>query len=236
MAILSASGTAVTLYVGTEKDAPPTVTADKEDHKKRDSDPGPAAPQASATTPNAKTVKPDAKTVPSAPTAHDVFGLQAPSCTLCHIPYTNDSIPFPTSLIKCGSCRKARVPDILFMTIEPPPNLQITGMGCLIQARVCRSKRDSKGEYCAKEISDVSKATTTQLCLTNCTNCGLILHFTLFQSLPFLEYELHRQLLSKLKVKGMNALFGLTVQISVGDNMLVAIAVRLFVSVIDIRT
>lgn len=56
--------------------------------------------------------------------------------------------------------------------------------------------------------------------LINCIICFRHLHFFVA------EYELHRQLLSKLKVKGMNALFGLTVQISVGDNMLVAIAVR----------
>ena len=46
----------------------------------------------------------------------------------------------------------------------------------------------------------------------------------LSQSLPFLEYELHRQLLTKLKVKGMNGLFSISVQVSVGDNMLIAVA------------
>lgn len=155
---MSASGTAVTLYVGNEKDAP--VSMEKEDHKKRDSDPTPGS-QPAASTPASKTVKPDARTVPTpASGAHEHSqGFQAiPSCTLCHIPYSENSIPFPTSLIKCSTCRKARVPDVLFMTIEPPPNLQITGTGCLIQARVCRSKRDSKGECCAKEISDVSTA------------------------------------------------------------------------------
>ncbi|RXG56238.1 C2 domain-containing protein 5 [Armadillidium vulgare] len=45
------------------------------------------------------------------------------------------------------------------------------GQGCLIQARVVRSKRDLKGELNAKEISD---------------------------SLPFLEYELHKQLYQKI--------------------------------------
>ncbi|XP_074605464.1 C2 domain-containing protein 5 isoform X3 [Brevipalpus obovatus] len=120
-----------------------------------------------------------------------------PSCAICHIPYPESSVPFHSSLLNCNLCKKAKVLDVIFMTIEPPPNIPIVGKGCLIQARVCRNKRDSKGEQCAKEISD---------------------------SLPFLEHELHRQLLSKVKVKGMNAIFGLTVQISFGENMLIALA------------
>ncbi|CAG2120549.1 unnamed protein product, partial [Medioppia subpectinata] len=118
-------------------------------------------------------------------------------CHLCHIPYSETSVPFPATLVKCMICKRAKVPDVLFMTIEPPKGIPILGHGTLIQARVCRSKKESKGEQCAKEISD---------------------------GLPFLEYELHRQLLSKLKVKGMNGLFGISVQVSFGENMLIAVA------------
>ena len=121
----------------------------------------------------------------------------SPNCSICHIPYPESSVPFHSSLLNCRICKKAKVSDVLFMTIEPPNNIPIVGRGCLIQARVCRNKRDSKGEQCAKELSD---------------------------SLPFLEHELHRQLLSKVKVKGMNAIFGLKVQISFGENMLIALA------------
>ena len=45
------------------------------------------------------------------------------------------------------------------------------------------------------------------------------------QSLPFVEYELHKQLVNKLKIKGMNSLFRLKIQISVGVTQLVAVAV-----------
>lgn len=77
------------------------------------------------------------------------------------------------------------MPDVLIATIEPPTHLGVTGRGCLIQARLCRVKRDeSRGEQQAKEVSD---------------------------GLPFLEYELHRQLINKLRIKGMNAIFGLRV-------------------------
>lgn len=75
-------------------------------------------------------------------------------------------------------------------TMEPPEGIPVTGRGCLVQAYVCRPKRDTKGELNAKEISD---------------------------GLPFLEYELHRMLLSKLKVKGMNAIFGLKVSVPCED-------------------
>lgn len=43
--------------------------------------------------------------------------------------------------------------------------------------------------------------------------------------LPFMEYELHTQLMNKLKLRSMNALFGLHIQISVGENMLLGLAV-----------
>lgn len=43
--------------------------------------------------------------------------------------------------------------------------------------------------------------------------------------LPFIEYELHTQLMNKLKLRCMNALFGLHIQISVGENMLLGLAV-----------
>ncbi|NWH90585.1 C2CD5 protein, partial [Aegithalos caudatus] len=44
---------------------------------------------------------------------------------------------------------------------------------------------------------------------------------------PFLllvHYEVHTQLMNKLKLRGMNALFGLRIQITVGENMLMGLA------------
>ena len=49
-----------------------------------------------------------------------------------------------------------------------------------------------------------------------------------WQSLPFVEYELHKQLVNKLKIKGMNSLFRLKSQISVGVTQLIAVAVSHF--------
>lgn len=120
------------------------------------------------------------------------------NCLLCHVPYKPNSAPFPINLSVCAICRKRKVPDVLFTTIDPPQEIQTHGKGAFIQARVCRPKPKSKGgESNAKEISDC---------------------------LPFLEYELHSQLMNKLKLFGMNGLYGLKMQITVGDSLLVGVA------------
>ncbi|XP_078046490.1 uncharacterized protein LOC144474946 isoform X1 [Augochlora pura] len=119
-------------------------------------------------------------------------------CSFCHLPYNEASVPFHVSVAKCAICKRARVPDVMFTTIELPENVAMTGRGCIIQATVCKNKKDLRGELNAKEISDC---------------------------LPFLEYELHSLLLNKLKVKGMNAIFGLKLQVSVGERLIIGMAV-----------
>ncbi|XP_052008239.1 C2 domain-containing protein 5-like isoform X3 [Xyrauchen texanus] len=120
-----------------------------------------------------------------------------PGCGFCHIPYDELNIPFPAQLTNCYCCRRYKVPDVLFTTIDLPTEANITGKGCLIQARLCRTKKKAQGEGNATAISNL---------------------------LPFLEYELHTQLMNKLKLRGMNALFGLRIQISVGETMLLGLA------------
>ncbi|GAA6078375.1 C2 domain-containing protein 5 isoform X1, partial [Tachysurus ichikawai] len=68
---------------------------------------------------------------------------------------------------------------------------------CISVLRLCRTKKKAQGEGNATAISNL---------------------------LPFLEYELHTQLMNKLKLRSMNALFGLRIQISVGENMLLGLA------------
>ncbi|XP_058243727.1 C2 domain-containing protein 5 isoform X9 [Hemibagrus wyckioides] len=120
-----------------------------------------------------------------------------PACGFCHIPYDELNMPFPAQLTYCHCCRRHKVPDVLFTTIDVPSEAHVTGKGCLIQARLCRTKKKAQGEGNATAISNL---------------------------LPFLEYELHTQLMNKLKLRNMNALFGLRIQISVGENMLLGLA------------
>ncbi|XP_059362872.1 C2 domain-containing protein 5 isoform X7 [Carassius carassius] len=121
----------------------------------------------------------------------------SPGCGFCHIPYDELNIPFPAQLTYCYCCRRYKVPDVLFTTIDLPNEANVTGKGCLIQARLCRTKKKAQGEGNATAISSL---------------------------LPFLEYELHTQLMNKLKLRSMNALFGLRIQISVGETMLLGLA------------
>uniref|UniRef100_A0AAR2J7T4 C2 domain-containing protein 5 n=1 Tax=Pygocentrus nattereri TaxID=42514 RepID=A0AAR2J7T4_PYGNA len=123
--------------------------------------------------------------------------LMSPGCAFCHIPYDELNMPFPAQLTYCHCCRRYKVPDVLFTTIDLPTEANVTGKGCLIQARLCRTKKKAQGEGNATAISNL---------------------------LPFLEYELHTQLMNKLKLRSMNALFGLRIQISVGENMLLGLA------------
>lgn len=120
------------------------------------------------------------------------------ACSLCHLPYNSRSVPLKVQMSKCGICKRAKVPDVLFTTIELPDNIPITGRGVFIEATVCKIKRDVRGELNAKEISDC---------------------------LPFLEYELHSLLINKLKLKGMNAVFGLKVQVDIGERVVMGVAV-----------
>ncbi|XP_035167324.1 C2 domain-containing protein 5 isoform X16 [Oxyura jamaicensis] len=120
-----------------------------------------------------------------------------PGCGFCHIPYDELNMPFPAHLTYCYNCRKQKVPDVLFTTIDLPIEAAVIGKGCLIQARLCRLKKKAQAEANATSISNL---------------------------LPFMEYEVHTQLMNKLKLRGMNALFGLRIQITVGENMLMGLA------------
>ncbi len=57
------------------------------------------------------------------------------NCGACHIPYNESSLPFPINLAKCQVCRRHKVPDVIFTTINPPTEIPYIGKGALVQAR-----------------------------------------------------------------------------------------------------
>ncbi|KAF7233272.1 hypothetical protein EG68_09045, partial [Paragonimus skrjabini miyazakii] len=124
------------------------------------------------------------------------------NCSLCHMPQQSDSAP-QTSLLEpissslCEICKAAFVPGLLLSSIDFPVDFPITGRPSLIQARICRTKKEVKNEMAANELSEL---------------------------LPFMEYELHYRLMQKLRLRGMNALFGLRFSITVGECFVAAIA------------
>ncbi|XP_025922705.1 C2 domain-containing protein 5 isoform X7 [Apteryx rowi] len=137
---------------------------------------------------------------PQSQDSSSLLGIEETSpsgCGFCHIPYDELNMPFPAHLTYCYNCRKQKVPDVLFTTIDLPVEAIVIGKGCLIQARLCRLKKKAQAEANATSISNL---------------------------LPFMEYEVHTQLMNKLKLRGMNALFGLRIQITVGENMLMGLA------------
>ncbi|KAF9436766.1 hypothetical protein BGZ76_003039 [Entomortierella beljakovae] len=101
------------------------------------------------------------------------------------------------SLVKCQKCKKKYVPEILLSTVEPPAELGVVGQSAFVEAHVCRTKKRKDGESNASIVSD---------------------------AIPFVEYDLHRQLMYKLKIHGLNAVFGLRFQLTVGDSLIVAVA------------
>lgn len=118
-------------------------------------------------------------------------------CRICHIPYSSQTSPFHIETKKCRECKIGEVPEVLITTIEPPKEIDCS-RHMLIEARVCRIKKNKIGESNAKQVSDL---------------------------LPFIEQDLHKQFLYKMKVHGMNSAFNLQYSIKVGLNYIIATAI-----------
>jgi hypothetical protein len=120
----------------------------------------------------------------------------AKPCSYCHVPYHHRIAPFTNmKLVPCLLCGKKWVAEVLLATCEPPARLPIRGAGVFIQARVCRTRPPANGESDALAVSE---------------------------ALPFLEYELARQLMLKMKVLGRNAAFSLKSEVDVGRQLIVS--------------
>eukprot|EP00947_MAST-08B_sp_MAST-8B-sp1_P005639 g5639.t1 len=121
------------------------------------------------------------------------------SCASCHVPYHHHDAPFANMrLVPCAICKKKWVPEVLLATCELPDNTDVVGAGgTLVQARVCRPRRKCGGEEACVVVSE---------------------------ALPFIQYDLHRQLMIKMKVLGLNAAFGLEAQVQVGEGAILALA------------
>ncbi|XP_078488402.1 C2 domain-containing protein 5 isoform X2 [Ciona intestinalis] len=103
----------------------------------------------------------------------------------------------PMSFLPSPCDPNVDVYDVIFATIDLPSHVSVRGKGTFIQARFCRSKKKGQGESNASLVSEI---------------------------LPFIEYELHKQLLNKLKLIGMNAIFGLKTKITLGENLIIGVS------------
>jgi len=119
-------------------------------------------------------------------------------CCASHISYSPATSIFAMRMTTCKFCKKYKVPEILLATVHPPADLLYEAPTCLIQARVCR-------KYKKTENRDATAIAVSE-------------------SIPFLEFDLHRQLLYKMRVLGVNSCFDLRVQINLSQNCITAVA------------
>ncbi|XP_063358182.1 C2 domain-containing protein 5 [Cydia amplana] len=120
------------------------------------------------------------------------------TCSLAHVPYSPGAGPYRAELSVCQGCRRARVPAVLLATCAMPGSLAAYSAAVPLTAVAARARRaPPQAEPGARDISD---------------------------QLPFLEYELHKLLLAKLRMQGANALFSLQTQVAVGERCVMAIA------------
>ncbi|SBT31779.1 conserved Plasmodium protein, unknown function [Plasmodium ovale wallikeri] len=108
-----------------------------------------------------------------------------------YLHYASEEIE--NSKVICRVCNEASVPKIFISSGNVPQNLAIIGNGFLISAFVVYPLKKHHGEYLASEISEV---------------------------LPFLELNLHKQIICKLLVNGFNSIYDYNLKLCFNHNFL----------------
>ncbi|KAJ2810889.1 hypothetical protein H4S07_002409 [Coemansia furcata] len=183
-------------------------------------------------------------------------------CRMCHASHDRQSLPYPMRFFRCGYCQKKAVPEILLTTIDIPLELDvIDGESCMIEAHICRpgsksggaangptahgpaNKPNENDKVLASAGINVDGEKWWWFGMNKGSNVGpdsklsgeaYAAHIS--DALPFVHYDLHRQLLYKLSVHGMNAIFGLKYQFSIGEDMIIAVATGTAVYVTGLPT
>lgn len=101
------------------------------------------------------------------------------------------------NLFKCFECNKEYVPEIIIATIDPPEDLSTIGVPKFIQSRIVKNKKFFKGEKHANAVGD---------------------------KILFIDYQLHSELIKKMKLFCKNALFGLKINIIFTDDVIIGTA------------
>jgi len=98
---------------------------------------------------------------------------------------------------KCNQCGQGYVPEIIITTLEPIEGIEYIGEPMYLEAKVVKMKRNEKGEGNAIHVSE---------------------------KILFTEYYLHSQIVTKMKIFSMNALFSFKVKITVGETFIFGVA------------
>ncbi|PVV04651.1 hypothetical protein BB560_000837 [Smittium megazygosporum] len=169
----------------------------------------------------------------------DIFQNKPFECRMCHAPDDKHSFPYPMRYFRCGYCRKKSVPEIILSTSELPKELDIIqGEAALIEAHICRPRSRSSVVavgVSGEKHSNIISASLGRLGINRSggdSAGGAVLSGSdeayaafISDALPFIQYDLHRQLLYKLSVYGMNAIFGLHYHLSLSEEMIIATAI-----------
>ncbi|OMJ20611.1 C2 domain-containing protein 5 [Smittium culicis] len=164
--------------------------------------------------------------------------LKPLGCRMCHSPDDRQNLPYPMRFFRCGYCQKSAVPEIILSTIELPTELNIIeGEATIVEAHICKSRTrpstagiSSFGEKSSKLISTslgklgINRNKTENNGVVSVGGTDEAYAAFVSDALPFIQYDLHRQLLYKLSVYGMNAIFGLKYHLSLGEDMIIATA------------
>ncbi|KAI4840453.1 hypothetical protein MKS88_001178 [Plasmodium brasilianum] len=108
-----------------------------------------------------------------------------------YLHYSSDEIE--NNKVICRVCNEATVPKIFISSSNVPQNLAVIGNGFLISAFVVYPLKKYHGEHLASEISEI---------------------------LPFLELNLHKQIICKLLVSGFNSIFDYNLKLCFNQNYL----------------
>jgi hypothetical protein len=112
-----------------------------------------------------------------------------------HIAQSPEQSPFqPKRQLHCRHCKTGLIPEVVFSTCEIPQDIPYVNQHFL-EARILRMKHKKIGERNAKSVSSM---------------------------LPFLEYDLHKQMLHKMRIYHVNAVFNVTYNIAVEDQYIIA--------------
>lgn len=129
--------------------------------------------------------------------------LKHQDCSACHLPYKRARSPFPGAFSWCRLCQRRHVPEVIFSTADLPHELDCLKERTLIEAYVTRSL--GEGEH-----DNPIPASAAAISLSTV--------------LPFVEYDLHRQLLYRLRLVGANAVWSLNYRLVLHSGHVVAIA------------
>lgn len=111
-------------------------------------------------------------------------------CKILHAPYDHRTAPYPMRLKKCNICRNRYVPEVIFTTLDLPPQIARSSSSELMEAF---TSYDLKWK-CTK--SNASPASFSEV-------------------IPFMQYDIHKQFLCKMRLFGFNAIHCLNTQITI---------------------